>query len=198
MTRATDESSQQEVRSLERFGPPHHLRPSRSLLVGKPVSQQASKPNEGPIRALLRADLRGELAVYGRRPWNRHPPQCPFHSRLGVRRLVVLRWPETVRSQCGSKSLITLGPSQRSRDVPGTAEDPGLKFWLDDHRSCPVLHTCPRQVRLKLALKFGCRFRGRALPGEVEQNERVLRPSTQAAEELDAIMKAARIVLRMD
>ena len=80
----------------------------------------------------------------------------------------------------------------------GTAEDPSLKFWLDDHRSCPVLHACLRQIRLKLAFKFGCRFRRHALPGEVKHYERLVRPSTQAAEEFDAIMKAARIVLRMD
>ena len=110
---------------------------------------------------------------------------------------MVFSWPQTVGSQSRSKSFTTLGPAQRCRDVPGTAEDPGLKFWLDDHRSCPVRHACPRQIRLKLALKFGCRFRGHALPGEVEQYERVLRPRTQATEELDAIVKAARIALRV-
>ena len=82
--------------------------------------------------------------------------------------------------------------------MDGPAEDPSLEFRFDHHRSCPVVHACPREIHLKLTLKFGCRFRGNALPGKVEHDKRVLCPATQAPEELDAIMKAAWIVLRMN
>ncbi len=82
--------------------------------------------------------------------------------------------------------------------MSGAAEDPRLKFRFDHHRSCPVVHACQREIHLKLILKFGRRFRWNALPGKVKQDEGLLRPRTQPAKKSDAIVKASRIVLRMD